>query len=244
MEDREREIHRLTTSVDRSKHDGTSQAYKLSEDKEKLRVRISEIEIDSHHALENLKSALDSATADQLDSLKLLHDTELEVMTGELHKLRGLLEVKTREIEALIDQNKGQKRNFDEETHSLRTEMLRLRERIAENNDFANGEISSLVNSLHGQHETDIQGLKFHHENAITAMAAENAELKRIIDAKQCEIDNQLREKQIIRENLTDELERLAADINDWKAKCEQTETYRQTENAEAQRKYNDLNAQ
>lgn len=63
-------------------------------------------------------------------------------MGGEIHKLRNLLDVKTREIEALIDQNKGLKINFDEETQNLRAEITALKERIAENNEFANGEIA------------------------------------------------------------------------------------------------------
>jgi hypothetical protein len=36
-------------------------------------------------------------------------------MGGELNKLRNLLDVKTREIEALIEQNRGQKNNFEDE---------------------------------------------------------------------------------------------------------------------------------
>lgn len=59
-------------------------------------------------------------------------------MSGEVHKLRNVLDVKTKEIEALIDQNRGLKRNFDEETHNLRVEINALKDRIVENNDFAN----------------------------------------------------------------------------------------------------------
>ncbi len=44
-------------------------------------------------------------------------------MGGELNKLRNLLDVKTREIEALIDQNRGLKMNFDEENYLLRNEI-------------------------------------------------------------------------------------------------------------------------
>lgn len=63
-------------------------------------------------------------------------------MSGEIHKLRNLLDVKTKEIEALIDQNRGLKRNYDEEVHNLRHDLQSLKDRIADNNDFANNEIS------------------------------------------------------------------------------------------------------
>lgn len=66
-------------------------------------------------------------------------------MGGEINKLRNLLDVKTKEIEALIDQNKGLKRNFDEETHNLRVEIASLKDRIGENNEFANQEIASIT---------------------------------------------------------------------------------------------------
>ena len=69
-------------------------------------------------------------------------------MTGEIHKLRNLLDVKTKEIEALIDQNKGLKRNFDDETHNLRVEINLLKDRIAENNEFANRELANLHDQL------------------------------------------------------------------------------------------------
>jgi len=47
-----------------------------------------------------------------------LHDNELEVMAGESLKLRGLLDVKTKEIEALVDQNRGLKSNYDEDSQN------------------------------------------------------------------------------------------------------------------------------
>lgn len=87
------------------------------------------------------------------------------MLSGEIYKLRNLLDTKTKEIESLIDQNNGIKTNFDVETHDLRAEIASLKERIAENNVFANSEISTLQEQLNNQHFTDIQGLKFHHEN-------------------------------------------------------------------------------
>lgn len=153
-------------------------------------MKISELELESAIEVDNLRSKLDNQSADQLDSLKRLHDNELEVLVGEIHKLRGLLDVKTREIEALIDQNRGLKRNFDEETHNLRQEANQLKERIAENNEFANREIAILQDQLSNQHTTDIQGLKFHHENAVEALNREILELKGILTGKNDEINN------------------------------------------------------
>ena len=109
-------------------------------------------------------------------------------MNGEIHKLRNLLDVKTKEIEALIDQNKGLKRNYDEETHNLRVEVASLKDRIADNNEFANTEISALQDQLNNQHSTDIQGLKFHHDNQFEALNNEKNELENIIAAKDSEI--------------------------------------------------------
>jgi len=63
-------------------------------------------------------------------------------MAGESLKLRGLLDVKTKEIEALVDQNRGLKLNYDEDSQNLRNEINSLKERIVENNEFANKEIA------------------------------------------------------------------------------------------------------
>lgn len=79
-----------------------------------------------------------------MDALKRLHDNELEVLVGEAQKLRNLLNVKTREIEALIDQNVGLKNNFEAESRDLRLEISNLRSRIAVNNEYADTEISTL----------------------------------------------------------------------------------------------------
>ena len=53
--------------------------------------------------MEKLKAKLDGQQSQHLDALKRLHDGELEVLSGEAFKLRGLLDVKSKEIEALLD---------------------------------------------------------------------------------------------------------------------------------------------
>ncbi|KAL4494563.1 hypothetical protein ABPG72_004465 [Tetrahymena utriculariae] len=244
VEDREKEIAKLNSQISQARYDGSSEAYRLNEDREKLKMKISELEVESRQELENLRSKLDQQASEQLDSLKKLHDNELEVMNGEIHKLRNLLDVKTKEIEALIDQNRGLKRNYEEETHNLRHDLQAMKDRITDNNEFANSEISALHDQLHNQHTSDIQGLKFHHENQVQALNAEKEELQNIIDAKEAEIQNQIREKQLVRDSLNDEIDRLLADVDNWKLKYTVLDNQRAQENQEAAIKYDTLNNQ
>lgn len=58
------EIAKLNSAVSQTRYDGDSEATRLVEDREKLKMRISEIEIESHQALENLRSKLDNQTAE------------------------------------------------------------------------------------------------------------------------------------------------------------------------------------
>lgn len=75
-------------------------------------------------------------------------------------------------------------------------------------------------------------------------MNAEKVELNKVIENKQDEIANQLREKQIIRDNLTNEIERLAADVDQWKIKYADLDNLRRAENQDSNSKYDVLNAQ
>lgn len=53
-----------------------------------------------------------------------------------------------------------------------------------------------------------------------------------------------MREKQIIRDNLTNEIERLAADVDQWKIKFADLDNLRRAENQDSSLKYDVLNAQ
>lgn len=74
----------------------------MNEDKEKLRMRIAQMEMDHQKELENQKRRCDALTLEQVSALKKLHESELEILESELNKLKNLLEIKNAEIQTLI----------------------------------------------------------------------------------------------------------------------------------------------
>ncbi|EGR30632.1 tetrin c, putative [Ichthyophthirius multifiliis] len=242
LEEREKEFALLQSQVFQVKYDGNNQNNRVVEDREKLKMKISELELQSQQELENLRSKLDNQTLQQLDSLKRLHDNELEVMSGEINKLRGLLDVKTREIEALIEQNRGQKVNFEEEVGLLRAEIQALKKKIVVNNNFANAQIQEVKEQLAKQNLQDIEGLKYHNENQLEALNNEIQSLQRIVADKQEEIENQIREKGLQRENYNQEICKLQEEIENWKYNLNSIENLKNQEIEQINNKYNCLN--
>lgn len=152
-------------------------------------------------------------TLEQVSALKKLHESELDILESELNKLKNLLEIKNAEIQTLIQQNKVQKRNFENELQTVRDENEALKDKILENNRLKEEEIDDIQNKLAKLHTTDIANLKANHENQQRLAANENNDLKKIIALKSEEIENQMREKAAQRESYDTEVERLNSEI-------------------------------
>ncbi len=86
--------------------------------------------------MEKMKTRIDYQAQEYLNSLKKLHENEIEVLYSEIGKIRNLLDVKNKEIDTLIDQNRGLKVNFDTEKAILRQDICGFKEKIAQSNDF------------------------------------------------------------------------------------------------------------
>ncbi len=62
--------------------------------------------------------------------------------------------------------------------------------KIAENNIGKENEINDLKDKFAALHTTDIEGLKYHHENQVQALQDEIEKLHEIIDKKNHELEN------------------------------------------------------
>jgi len=84
----------LQSKVAHAINEGELEAARLNEDRERLRAKISSLEIEHQEELDRHKYKHDQQTADTLDNLRKLHENELDVLEGELNKLKHLLEIK------------------------------------------------------------------------------------------------------------------------------------------------------
>jgi predicted component of type VI protein secretion system len=75
---------------------------RLNDDREKLRQRILQLEIDTQKHLNLQRTQLDQQFADQAGSMKQLHRAEVETLESEIRKLKSLIDAKNEEIERLI----------------------------------------------------------------------------------------------------------------------------------------------
>lgn len=165
LDEREKELHHLHIKLADVRGQAESESNRLNEDKERLRARISQMELDHQKELENLKRRCDALSLEQVSALKKLHESELDILESELNKLKNLLEMKNSEILTLIVQNKNQKRNFENELQSVRDENEALKDKILENNRVKEEEIEDIQDKLAKLHTTDIANLKNLHES-------------------------------------------------------------------------------
>lgn len=94
IEERDKEIRDLQNKLSESKNYSDSESNRLNEDKERLRMRIQQMELDQSKELENQKRRSESLGLEQTSALKKLHESELDVLESELSKLKNLLELK------------------------------------------------------------------------------------------------------------------------------------------------------
>ncbi|KAL4438399.1 hypothetical protein ABPG74_009438 [Tetrahymena malaccensis] len=243
LEEREKENLILQGKLNDLKNYSESEQNRLNEDREKLRMKISQMELDQSKELENLKRRCDGLTLEQISALKKLHESELDVLESELNKLKNLLDIKNQEIGTLIQQNKSQKRNFDNELQSVRDENEALKDKILENNRCKEDEIEDIQNKLAKLHTTDIQNLKDRQDNQVKMLNDQINDLKRVIDLKQEEIENQIREKNNQRDAFNAKCDRLNSDIETQKLKYQVLEEDRKKDYDEATEALNRANS-
>ena len=80
----------------------------------------------------------------------------MDVFDGEIQKLKGLLDVKSQEIQNFIAHNQELKINFDEESHMLRIEIQNLKDIIHDNNEQKENELHLLRERLADHHTNDL----------------------------------------------------------------------------------------
>lgn len=94
-----------------------------------------------------------------------------------------------------------------------------MKEKISENNIQKDEEVNELKEKLAHLHLTDIQELKNKHESFEQDLNQEINKLNYLLDQKSQELDNQMKEKIIQRENYYKETDRLKHEIENLRYK-------------------------
>lgn len=67
---------------------------KLINDKEKIKMSVSYMELDHHKAKEFTRQSIDKQYSTTLENLKDHYNSEMDILIGEINKLKGLLDLK------------------------------------------------------------------------------------------------------------------------------------------------------
>lgn len=235
VKDRDMEIEELNYKLSNTRNDQETEQIRLNQDRDRLRLRIQQLEKELQDELNNQKARIDSQFDKQIRSIRELHRGELETLESELRKLKELIEIKNQEIQGLIDQNKHQKLNFEHESNDLRTEINLLKEKIRENNLIKEDEINDLKEKLATLHIKDTQDLKQKHEEHENTLRLEINALKNLLDQKTEELDNQHREKKRQGDSHLRESIRQREDYNQLLSKYKELESEKERQLLDAQ---------
>ena len=152
-------------------------------------MKIVLLELENGKELEDIKRKCENYAQEQLFSLKMLHQSEMKVIEGELEKLKKLIEIKNGEISGLIQQSVEYKNSVQDNIDGLVEENNNLKEKIYENNLQKEVLFNDLQDKLANLHIVDINQLKILHENQIRIYIQEKEHLEGLIQEKNKEIE-------------------------------------------------------
>lgn len=100
--DREKEITILQTKLEEAKNIGDNEINRQIDDKEKLKMKMSQLEIENQKENDMTKSKIVRSHQENIDNLKKYYQNEMEVQLSEIRKLKDIIELKSQEIQNLI----------------------------------------------------------------------------------------------------------------------------------------------
>ncbi|CAK66170.1 unnamed protein product (macronuclear) [Paramecium tetraurelia] len=202
IEEQNNEISDLQQKILRQKTEDDIQIERLLKENELLRVKIHQQESEKQRELEHLNDNLNNFSQQQIQLLKHEFARQSDVQQCEIDKLKGLLEIKNAEIETLLGQNAKNKQMFEDQINDLRTEIQILKQKLLDQERQARLILETSLKDQQNQHQRDQDTLKTYYQTQINNLEKEINDLKGIIEHKNQQIQIQIDEKNIQRQQL------------------------------------------
>ncbi|CAD8121506.1 unnamed protein product [Paramecium sonneborni] len=202
IDEQNNEISDLQQKILRQKTEDDIQIERLLKENELLRVKIHQQESEKQRELEHLNDNLNNFSQQQIQLLKHEFARQSDVQQSEIDKLKGLLEIKNAEIETLLGQNAKNKQMFEDQINDLRTEIQILKQKLIDQERQARMILETSLKDQQNQHQRDQDTLKSYYQTQIVNLEKEINDLKGIIEHKNQQIQIQIEEKNIQRQQL------------------------------------------
>ncbi|CAD8123175.1 unnamed protein product [Paramecium sonneborni] len=202
IDEQNNEISDLQQKILRQKTEDDIQIERLLKENELLRVKIHQQESEKQRELEHLNDNLNNFSQQQIQLLKHEFARQSDVQQSEIDKLKGLLEIKNAEIETLLGQNVKNKQMFEDQINDLRTEIQILKQKLIDQERQARMILETSLKDQQNQHQRDQDTLKSYYQTQIINLEKEINDLKGIIEHKNQQIQIQIEEKNIQRQQL------------------------------------------
>ncbi|CAD8110543.1 unnamed protein product [Paramecium primaurelia] len=202
IEEQNNEISDLQQKILRQKTEDDIQIERLLKENELLRVKIQQQESEKQRELEHMNDNLNNFSQQQIQLLKHEFARQSDVQQCEIDKLKGLLEIKNAEIETLLGQNVKNKQMFEDQINDLRTEIQILKQKLLDQERQARMILETSLKDQQNQHQRDQDTLKSYYQTQISNLEKEINDLKGIIEHKNQQIQIQIEEKNIQRQQL------------------------------------------
>ncbi|CAK82652.1 unnamed protein product (macronuclear) [Paramecium tetraurelia] len=209
IDEQNNEISDLQQKILRQKTEDDIQIERLLKENELLRVKIHQQESEKQRELEHMNDNLNNFSQQQIQLLKHEFARQSDVQQSEIDKLKGLLEIKNAEIETLLGQNAKNKQMFEDQINDLRTEIQILKQKLLDQERQARVILESSLKDQQHQHQRDQETLKSYYQTQIINLEKEINDLKGIIEHKNQQIQIQIEEKNLQRQ----QLEQLIVDL-------------------------------
>lgn len=134
-------------------------------------------------------------------------------MDYENNKLKDVIACKNQEIEQILAKNLKVKQNYEESILLIKRENDSLKDKISDNQRIYDLELANLREKLEGMRESEIGLLKNAHSNQLEILSNEINKLEAMLNTKNLEIENLIKEKNQIRLSLETEVAKLRSEL-------------------------------
>lgn len=137
----------------------------------------------------------------------------MESLDYENSKLKDVIASKNQEIEQILNKNLKVKQNYEESLLIVKRENEGLKDKIADNQRIFELELANLRDKLEGMRESEIGLIKNAHTDQIEILSHEIAKLEAMVNTKNIELENLIKEKNQIRLSLETEVAKLKSEL-------------------------------
>jgi hypothetical protein len=186
---------------------------KLREERERLKSDLAYEDNEHKRDIESLKSKLELNFHSEIENLKKQHYNEVESLDYENSKLKDVIASKNQEIEQILNKNLKVKQNYEESLLIVKRENEGLKDKIADNQRIFELELTNLRDKLEGMRESEIGLIKNAHTDQIEILSHEISKLEAMVNTKNIELENLIKEKNQIRLSLETEVAKLKSEL-------------------------------